>query len=56
MGIFPRYDNRDVIPEIDAINASLATMADGRGIRYLNINGRLHDRLMNANDKLHPTV
>jgi lysophospholipase L1-like esterase len=56
MGIFPRYANMVVMPKIDAINANLATMADGRGIRYLNINGRLYDRLLNAKDKLHPTV
>jgi lysophospholipase L1-like esterase len=63
MGIFPRNDNMAAMPEIDAINASLAKMADGRGIRYLNINGRLadpagklYDGLMNPKDKLHPTV
>jgi len=63
IGIFPRNDNVDVMPEIDRINANLANMADGRRIRYLNINdqladrdGRLHDGMMNANDKLHPTV
>jgi lysophospholipase L1-like esterase len=38
-------------------------MADGRKIRYLNINagladpvGRLYDGMMNANDKLHPEL
>jgi lysophospholipase L1-like esterase len=63
MGIFPRNDNMEVIPEIDRINANLARIADGRRIRYLNINDRLADRegrlregMMNANDKLHPTV
>jgi lysophospholipase L1-like esterase len=63
MGIFPRNDNMDVIPEIDRINANLAHLADGRRIRYLNINdrladgdGRLREGMMNANDKLHPTV
>ncbi|MGA2113856.1 MAG: UDP-N-acetylglucosamine 2-epimerase, partial [Bryobacteraceae bacterium] len=63
MGIFPRNDNMDVIPEIDRINANLAHLADGRGVRYLNINdrfadgeGRLREGVMNANDKLHPTV
>ncbi len=63
MGIFPRGDHIALIPEIDAINASLAKMADGRGIRYLNINdrladprGRLFDLMMNAADKLHPTL
>jgi lysophospholipase L1-like esterase len=51
------------MPEIDAINAGLAKMADGRRILYLNINdkladsgGRLYDGMMNTNDKLHPTL
>lgn len=63
MGIFPRNDNMAVMPEIDAINANLAKMADGGKIRYLNINGRFADSsgrlyggMMNAADKLHPTV
>jgi len=61
-GIFPRNDNKDVIPEIERINANLAKMADGRKIRYLNINreladsdGNLYDGMMNA-DKLHPAI
>jgi lysophospholipase L1-like esterase len=61
-GIFPRNDNMDVMPEIDRINANLATMADGRKIRYLNINSqladsgaRLHEGMMNS-DKLHPAI
>ena len=63
MGIFPRNDNMAVMPEINAINAKLAKMADGRQIRYLNINdrladadGRLFEGMMNARDKLHPTL
>ena len=63
MGIFPRNDNMDVMPEIDRINANLARMADGRRIRYLNINGQLADRdgklrdgMMSATDKLHPAA
>ncbi len=63
MGIFPRNDNIGVMPVIDRINANLAHMADGRKMRYLNINdrladagGRLREGIMNANDKLHPTV
>jgi lysophospholipase L1-like esterase len=63
MGIFPRNDNMELMPTIDKINASLALIADGRRIRYLNINdklagpdGRLYEGMMNANDKLHPTV
>jgi lysophospholipase L1-like esterase len=56
MGIFPRYDNTALLSEIAAINAKLATMADGRGIRYLNVNDRFYEGLLNAKDKLHPTV
>lgn len=64
-GIFPRNDNqaepRAVIPEINRINANIAALADGRKIRYVNIN----DKLADANgvlydgmtvDKLHPTL
>jgi lysophospholipase L1-like esterase len=63
MGIFPRNDNMEVMPEIDRINTNLAKIADGRKIRYLNINGQLADRdgklhegMMNASDKLHPMI
>jgi lysophospholipase L1-like esterase len=63
MGIFPRNDDMAFVPVIDRINHSLAGFADGKKIRYLNINdklsgrdGRLLDGMMNANDKLHPTV
>jgi lysophospholipase L1-like esterase len=59
--IFPRNDNMAVLPEIDRINASLAKFADGKKIRYLNVNGKLadregklHDGMMNERDKLHP--
>ncbi len=53
MGIFPRFDNLAVMPEIEAINANLAGMADGSKIRYLNVNGKLTEGMLNA-DKLHP--
>jgi lysophospholipase L1-like esterase len=60
--IFPRNDNMGVMPEIDRVNANLATMADGVKIRYVNINdkladknGRLFDDMMNP-DTLHPTI
>ena len=60
--IFPRNDNIAVMPEIDRVNANLARMADGRGIRYVDVNrklagedGRLFDGMMNA-DRLHPTI
>ena len=60
--IFPRNDNMAVMPEIDAINASLAKLADGKMVRFLNVNdkmagpdGKLVDGVMNT-DKLHPAV
>ena len=62
-GIFPRNDNMAVMPTIDKINRNLSKLADGKRIRYLNINDKLADRdgqlfdgMMNARDKLHPTV
>ncbi len=62
-GVFPRNDNMAVMPEINAVNSRLAKMADGRKILYLNINdrladtdGRLFEGMMNAKDKLHPTL
>jgi lysophospholipase L1-like esterase len=63
MGIFPRNDNMALMPTIDRINGNLSHLADGRTIRYLNINGklagsdgRLLKGMMNAQDKLHPTL
>ncbi len=63
MGIFPRNDNMAFMPIIDKVNRNLSELADGQKIRYLNINdkladgdGRLLDGMMNAKDKLHPTV
>ncbi len=62
MGIFPRNDNMAVMPMIDKINSHLSGLADGREVRYLNINDRLaddrgvlYDGVMNA-DRLHPTI
>ncbi len=52
-----------VMPVIDQVNANLAELADGRKLRYLNINSKLADPdgvlfegMMNARDKLHPTA
>jgi lysophospholipase L1-like esterase len=63
MGIFPRNDNMAFLPVVDKINRSLAGLADGQKIRYLNINdkfangdGKLIDGMMNAKDKLHLTA
>lgn len=59
--IFPRNDNLEVVPTINRINEQLAAFADGKRVRFVNIN----DRLADANgvlfegvvhDKLHPTV
>ena len=59
--IFPRNDNMAVMPTINGINARIATFADGKTIRFLNINDRLADadgRLLAGmmHDQLHPTV
>ncbi|HEV3331170.1 MAG TPA: GDSL-type esterase/lipase family protein [Bryobacteraceae bacterium] len=61
-GIFPRNDNMAVMATINKVNSNLAKMADGKKIRYLNVNdkladadGRLFAGMMNA-DKLHPAV
>ncbi|HTB10312.1 MAG TPA: GDSL-type esterase/lipase family protein [Bryobacteraceae bacterium] len=63
MGIFPRNDNMALLPVIENINANLSALADGQKVRFLNINdklagpdGKLLDGMMNAKDKLHPTV
>jgi lysophospholipase L1-like esterase len=62
MGIFPRNDSMAGIPEINRVNENLAKMADGKHIRYVNINdkladpeGKLYEGMMN-NDKLHPAL
>lgn len=49
-GLFPRNDNMAVIPEINKINENLARMADGKKIRYINVN----DKLADQDGKLHP--
>ena len=59
--IFPRNDNMAVMPTIDRINARIATFADGRSIRFLNVNGHLaapDGRLLDGmmHDRLHPTL
>jgi lysophospholipase L1-like esterase len=42
-GIFPRADNPAAWPTIQRINANLAEMADGKSIRFLDINRGLAD-------------
>jgi lysophospholipase L1-like esterase len=41
--IFPRNDNPAVMPTIDRINANLRQLADGRTVRFLNVNDKLAD-------------
>jgi lysophospholipase L1-like esterase len=61
MGIFPRNDNMAVMPVINRINENLARLADGKSVRYLNINDRLADKndvLFEGmmGDRLHPSL
>ena len=43
MGITPRNDNMAVMPVINQVNERIAKFADGKKIRYLNINNKLAD-------------
>ena len=59
--ILPRNDNMAVMPTINRINARIAAFADGKTIRFLNINDKLADtdgRLFEGvmRDRLHPSV
>jgi len=59
--IFPRNDGENVVPTINRINGNIAKLADGRTIRFVNINDRLADAggVLFAGmtvDKLHPAV
>ena len=62
MGITPRNDNMAVLPIIDEINERIAKLADGKKVRYVNINDRLADRGgklyegMTSRDGLHLAV
>jgi lysophospholipase L1-like esterase len=61
MGIFPRNDNTWAMPLIDRINENLATMADGKKVRFLNINSKLANKdgkLLEGmmGDGLHPSL
>jgi lysophospholipase L1-like esterase len=60
-GIFPRNDSPAVLPEIARINAQIARFADGRTIRYVDVNEKLADRngtLFDgmSTDRLHLTL
>jgi lysophospholipase L1-like esterase len=59
--IMPRNDRLDAMPTIHEVNAKIEKFADGKKIRFLNVNdklagkdGQLFDGMMA--DKLHPTV
>ena len=59
--IFPRNDNPAVVPGINRINDNLARLADGKAVRFVNVNdklaapdGTVFDDLLV--DKLHPTL
>jgi len=49
MGVTPRNDDMGMMPVIGAINARLARLADGREVRFVDIN----DRLADAHGKLY---
>jgi len=44
MGIFPRNDNMAVMPIINQVNETISKFADGKKIRYLNINDKMADK------------
>lgn len=59
--IFPRNDNPAVMPTINRINSLIAGFADGRTIRFVDINDRLANERGElvagvTHDRLHPTV
>jgi lysophospholipase L1-like esterase len=62
MGITPRNDNMAVMPIINRINENIAKFADGKRVRFVNINDRLADREgklyegMTSRDGLHLDV
>jgi lysophospholipase L1-like esterase len=61
MAIFPRNDNIAVVPTINRINEGIAKFADGKMIRFLNINDKLAgpDGVLFEGmtmDKLHPAL
>jgi lysophospholipase L1-like esterase len=61
--VFPRNDRMALLSVINQVNANLTTLADAHRVRFLNVNekladvdGQLFEGVMNARDKLHPTV
>jgi lysophospholipase L1-like esterase len=59
MGITPRNDNMAYMPVISQTNALLARQADGRKVRFIDLNGKLADASgkllpgMTGTDQLH---
>src|SRR5262249_17180961 len=60
--IFPRNDNLAVMPEINEVNRRIASFADRKTVRFVDINGKIADvngmffeGMANA-DKLHPSL
>lgn len=43
MAIFPRNDNPAVVSTINRVNEKIASLADGKRIRFVNINNKLSD-------------
>ncbi len=59
--IFPRNDSMAVLPAINRINQNFAGLADGKSVRFLNVNDKLADKngvLFEGMtmDKLHPSL
>jgi (4-O-methyl)-D-glucuronate---lignin esterase len=59
--IFPRNDSPAPLPAIDRINANLAKLADGKTVRFLDVNAKLADAKGTlfegmTVDKLHPSL
>jgi lysophospholipase L1-like esterase len=60
--IFPRNDNMAVVPVINEANREISKFADGKAVRFLDINGKIADENgkffegMVSPDKLHPSL
>lgn len=60
--IFPRNDNMEMVPVINEVNRITAKLANGKSVRWVDINKRIADENgkffegMVNRDKLHPTV
>jgi cephalosporin-C deacetylase len=59
-GITPRNDNIAVMPIIQKVNGEIEKLADGKAVRYININDQLADKQLRlfdgmADDGLHLT-